>query len=200
MKLNEKIIYYRKKTGMSQIDLADVMGVSRQTISKWETAESNPEINKLPALAKALNVSIDWLLSEEDIVEETETETEESSQTIHIDSQQYPEWIEHLPKFALGMVKKYGWLYGAYTAAGGAFFALFGVFARVLSHNFIFGRNSNLLEPFSYGSYYDPFAEINQQAWTGFSAITGLAIAIGVGIMIYGIVIAIALKNWGDKQ
>lgn len=40
MKLNEKIIYSRKKTGMSQIDLADVLGVSRQTVSKWETGVS----------------------------------------------------------------------------------------------------------------------------------------------------------------
>ena len=40
MKLNEKIIYCRKKAGMSQIDLADALGVSRQSVSKWETGVS----------------------------------------------------------------------------------------------------------------------------------------------------------------
>ena len=40
MKLCEKIAYYRKKAGMSQIDLADAMEVSRQSVSKWETGDS----------------------------------------------------------------------------------------------------------------------------------------------------------------
>ena len=48
MKLNEKIIYCRKKAGLSQLDLADLLGVSRQSVSKWETGESNPEITKIP--------------------------------------------------------------------------------------------------------------------------------------------------------
>ncbi len=40
MKINEKIMTARKKAGMSQIDLADMMGVSRQSVSKWETGVS----------------------------------------------------------------------------------------------------------------------------------------------------------------
>ena len=40
MKLNEKIIYCRKKAGLSQLDLADLLGVSRQSVSKWETGVS----------------------------------------------------------------------------------------------------------------------------------------------------------------
>ena len=40
MNLSEKILYCRKKAGMSQLDLADALGVSRQAVSKWETGDS----------------------------------------------------------------------------------------------------------------------------------------------------------------
>ena len=41
MNLSEKILYCRKKAGMSQLDLADALGVSRQAVSKWETGVSH---------------------------------------------------------------------------------------------------------------------------------------------------------------
>ncbi len=199
MKLGEKIMYARKKAGMSQIDLADILGVSRQSISKWETNESNPDISKLTTIAKTLNVSTDWLLSEEDITQD-EIRTEEEDNAF-ADQKQYPEWVDRLPKFAVGMVKKYGWLYGARTAVGGLFFTLFGIFTRIMSHNFIFG-SSNSFDPFTGGFEYsyDPFAEVHQKAWSGFSAITGFAIAIGIVTTIFGVVLAVSLKNWGSKN
>ena len=40
MKLNEKITYCRKKAGLSQLELANLLGVSRQSVSKWETGVS----------------------------------------------------------------------------------------------------------------------------------------------------------------
>lgn len=66
MHLHEKIYYYRKKAGLSQDALAEKLGVSRQAISKWETAESVPETGKLMALAAALGIKVDTLLSEDD--------------------------------------------------------------------------------------------------------------------------------------
>ena len=66
MKLSEKIIYCRKKAGLSQLDLADKLGVSRQSVSKWETGESNPDVTKIPLLAKEFGISADWLLSEDE--------------------------------------------------------------------------------------------------------------------------------------
>ena len=64
MKLHEKIYYYRKKAGLSQDALAEQLGISRQAVSKWETGESVPETGKLAALASALGITVDWLLSE----------------------------------------------------------------------------------------------------------------------------------------
>lgn len=79
MNLNEKIIYARKKKGMSQLDLADQLQVSRQAISKWETGEANPEITNLKSLANVLEVSVDWLLGDEEPVENQPVETKKSS-------------------------------------------------------------------------------------------------------------------------
>ena len=197
MKLNEKIIYSRKKAGMSQIDLADALGVSRQSVSKWETGESNPDITKLPAIAKVLNVSIDWLLSDEDPMEDNSAATDTAE--IQKDSA-YPEWVEHLPKLISDLIKKLGWIYGVYIAIGGFIFTLFGIFARVMAHNFIFGSSQSFNQ--LSGGYYETgnsFMDINNQAWSGFSAITGFVIFMGIAITLFGVVLAVSLKKWGHK-
>lgn len=66
MKLNEKILYYRKKAGLSQEALAAKTGVSRQAVSKWELGDTVPELEKLVALAKAFGVTTDELLGLEE--------------------------------------------------------------------------------------------------------------------------------------
>ncbi|MGE5496020.1 MAG: helix-turn-helix domain-containing protein [Burkholderiales bacterium] len=62
MTLGERIQQLRKSVGLSQEQLADLTGVSRQAISKWETDQSAPEIDKLLALSRAFSVSTDELL------------------------------------------------------------------------------------------------------------------------------------------
>jgi transcriptional regulator with XRE-family HTH domain len=52
----------RKARGMSQEDLADAVGVSRQAVSKWESGQSYPEMDKLVALSELFNVSLDYLV------------------------------------------------------------------------------------------------------------------------------------------
>ena len=64
MELGEKIQISRKKKGMSQEDLANVLNVSRQAVQKWESGVSNPELNKVIELGRVLDVSLDWLLGE----------------------------------------------------------------------------------------------------------------------------------------
>ena len=78
MKLHEKIYYCRKKAGLSQEALAEKIGVSRQAISKWETGEATPELNKLPLLTSTFGVTYDWLLTDGD--EETETTVSDHSE------------------------------------------------------------------------------------------------------------------------
>lgn len=65
MTFGEKIYKLRKENGLSQEDLADKLKVSRQSISKWETDCGYPETEKIIKLAKIFNVTIDYLLVED---------------------------------------------------------------------------------------------------------------------------------------
>ena len=64
MHINQNIAYYRKLCGYTQEQLAERIGVTGQSVSKWENAISNPDISVLPDLAKALGVDINTLFAE----------------------------------------------------------------------------------------------------------------------------------------
>ena len=59
----------RKKNNLSQEELAEKIGVSRQAVSKWERAEASPDTDNLILLSRLYNVSLDELLSTEEPVE-----------------------------------------------------------------------------------------------------------------------------------
>ena len=59
LRLGEKILIERKKSGLSQGQLADMLGVTRQSVSKWESGAAVPELAKLVALAEVFGVSLD---------------------------------------------------------------------------------------------------------------------------------------------
>lgn len=76
MKLYEKIIKLRKEKGLSQEEFGNAINVSRQAISKWESAQTKPDIDKLKEIAKFFDVSYDYLLNDGiDNIEETKKET-----------------------------------------------------------------------------------------------------------------------------
>lgn len=68
MTLGEKIREARKRSGLSQEQLAEKMCVSRSAVAKWETDKGLPDIGNLKTLGKLLNVSVDSLLDEEQTV------------------------------------------------------------------------------------------------------------------------------------
>lgn len=70
MKFEEKLMTLRKEKGWSQEELSNKIGVSRQTISKWESAQTTPELNKLRELSKIFEISIDELVKENEEKEE----------------------------------------------------------------------------------------------------------------------------------
>lgn len=72
MILADKIMHLRKKNGWSQEELAGKLGVSRQSVSKWESAVSIPELDKILQLSEIFEVSTDFLLKD-DMVEEIYT-------------------------------------------------------------------------------------------------------------------------------
>ena len=65
MKFDEKLMSLRKAKGWSQEELANKIGVSRQTISKWESSQTIPDMNKLMELSKIFEISVDELINEE---------------------------------------------------------------------------------------------------------------------------------------
>lgn len=66
----ERLYEERRKKGYSQEELANLCNVSRQAVSKWESGQSLPDSDKLVALSRALGVSIDYLLDNEDMSEQ----------------------------------------------------------------------------------------------------------------------------------
>lgn len=62
MNLSTKIYELRKAKGMSQEKLAELVGVSRQSISKWESGETIPELERLVELSRIFEVTTDYLL------------------------------------------------------------------------------------------------------------------------------------------
>lgn len=65
MIIGEKISLLRRKNGWSQEDLADKMDVSRQSVSKWESAASIPDMNRILEMSRIFDVSCDYLLKDE---------------------------------------------------------------------------------------------------------------------------------------
>ncbi len=75
MTISERLYNLRKDKKISQEELANILGVSRQTISKWETGESTPDFDKIVPLCEYFKITSDELLSgKKDIIEADKTE------------------------------------------------------------------------------------------------------------------------------
>lgn len=74
MNLSEKIFNERRKLGLSQEQFAEKMQISRQAVSKWESGQSTPDLDKIVLMSQIFGVSTDYLLKETvDMVENTES-------------------------------------------------------------------------------------------------------------------------------
>ena len=62
IRINEQIAFLRKQKGLTQEELAQTLGVTNQAVSKWESAQSCPDIQLIPDIAKIFDVSVDELL------------------------------------------------------------------------------------------------------------------------------------------
>lgn len=83
--LSERIHQFRRKCGLSQEQLAEKIGVSRQAVSKWESGTSTPELEKLIALSACFHITLDELVREPESAEdrkETPEQTKMSKGTV----------------------------------------------------------------------------------------------------------------------
>ena len=81
MTFGEKLKEARKEAGLSQEQFAEKMSVSRSAIAKWESDKGMPDVNNLKAIAQLLNISLDYLLDEDEKLSFNETK-----ETVDLDS------------------------------------------------------------------------------------------------------------------
>ena len=208
MKLHEKIYYYRKKAGLSQDSLAEKLGVSRQAVSKWETAESVPETGKLLALAAALGITVDELLSESAPEEDGGPRQASDAGCFTYDGgaqtqpDSSPDWLESLPKYLRGAAKRWGWLAGVYVALSGLPLVIVGTLASVISNRMLGSFNDftgsvlwgGLGSTVTVDGMELPISG-SSQFFNPVAAVGSVMIVIGVALRVAGAALAIFLKK-----
>lgn len=80
--IGKKILELRKKNNLSQEELAEVVGVSRQTISNWELDETAPDLKQIQKLVSVFNFSVDELIGNENVLLKKVNNTENNSRLI----------------------------------------------------------------------------------------------------------------------
>ena len=113
MTIGQKIAQLRKEHHLSQEELGNQLGVSRQAIYKWESDASLPEIEKLIALSRLFSVSVGWLLGVEDLPQ-ADANTAGAGETDELTAQQLKmveeitaRYLEAQPKLQPGKWKKF---------------------------------------------------------------------------------------------
>lgn len=132
MKLAEKIYQERRKLGLSQEQFAERMDISRQAVSKWESGQSMPDLDKIVAMSQIFGVSTDYLLKEdetvsEEVFDEVESDTyQELEPEAATSSQGMPESLQEL---SIDEIASYQTTYMTSTKriALGVFLCIFGV-------------------------------------------------------------------------
>lgn len=108
MILADKIITLRKKNGWSQEELAEKVGVSRQAISKWESAQSVPDLDKILRMSEIFGVTTDFLLKDEMETEEYTGSTAEDSPLRAVSMEEANDYLAYKKtasvKIALGVL------------------------------------------------------------------------------------------------
>ena len=79
MNLGEKLIKLRKDKNLSQEEVAEKLGVTRQTISKWETNESTPDLNKIVPICNLYDITTEELLTDKKIVKKENNKVKNQS-------------------------------------------------------------------------------------------------------------------------
>lgn len=87
MNMADRIQYLRKTKGISQEELADKIGVSRQAVSKWESEQSTPELEKVIIMSDYFDVTTDYILKGiEPVVDKEQKNREFASKVLYISS------------------------------------------------------------------------------------------------------------------
>ena len=100
MNLGNNLFQARKKAGLSQEEVASKLGVSRQTISKWETDETLPDIYQSKKLSKLYHLSLDELIEFDIDVKEIEEAIENTDEKVEAKIDWTNAWSKKYPVLA----------------------------------------------------------------------------------------------------
>ena len=100
MEIGNKIKQLRYKAGLTQEQLASKLGISAQSISKWEGAQSVPDLEKILKLCEVFGVSTDYLLKDEMEVEEVKEDVYEPLKVKHISAEFANDYMDQKKKVA----------------------------------------------------------------------------------------------------
>jgi transcriptional regulator with XRE-family HTH domain len=162
MNLGDRIQQLRKGIGLSQEQLAEIIGVSRQAISKWETDQSSPDLDKIVLLCNTFSVSADELLG---------TRDDNSKDTVQIES--------YIRTNLLKRLLSIGWIS-----------SLTGVILLIVEFiSLYFIKNMEIQSAISRGAGYRPdtWYYASQFPMSVIIIITIIVIVIGVAISIYSL-------------
>ena len=207
MTLGEKIQELRRRNGMSQDTLAEMLDVSRQAVSKWERDEAVPETDKIIRIAKAFSVSTDYLLLEEP--------PQPQPQPAFSPMPRHTSTGERIERF----VRRHGYKTGYILMAVGTLVCVIGLLVLCLMPGFgsgIFdtfqGTTDSMLDAFPGNSFgnvpgfggmqdaFDQQVDQMESMWSGSTLVMALIFAIptllvGIGLIVLGIVIVVKGKK-----
>ena len=105
MNLGNSLFHARKRCGLSQEDLAEKLGISRQTVSKWETDETIPDIRQSKKMAALYKISLDELIEFDvdvkeiqEMIDQTNEETEKKIDWTNAWGKKYPVLLQYQNK------------------------------------------------------------------------------------------------------
>lgn len=222
MKLNEKILYYRRAAKLSQEELAAQVGVSRQAVSKWELGDATPEVDKLLALARAFGVTTDELLSEAAPAGSKEqTPPPEEPPAYAAPNAPAGDTFDKATGLIGRLIQRYGWLFGVRVALSGLGVTVIGALAR-WGFGAMFGTAGQMMDGMGgFGSMggveFSPgtppelqrqiLEELGMASASPFGGLEGFVLGfatvilvIGVLTMITGAVLAAYLYQKGNKK
>lgn len=216
MKLNEKILSYRKAARLSQEELAAQVGVSRQAVSKWELGDATPEVDKLVALARAFGVTTDELLSGDEPVQKDAQPAQEPAQSPPDVAPPAGDSFDRATGWLGRMIGRYGWLLGIRIALSGLGFLLVGALAR-WGFGAMFSTTGQLMGGFGEVTFSPGTSKAMQEAILAemglgaqaspFSGVEGfflgfanVLIVLGLLTLISGVVLAVVLYQKGKNR
>lgn len=132
MTLAEKIMDLRKRAGLSQEDLANELGVTRQSVSKWESTSATPDVAKIVQMSKLFGVSTDYLLKD-DLDDEINANSDQPGLTEKTNDKVFEESRRSFSKAYWGVITAVYLVYSFLTSDWGVSWLIYPVAAAVFA-------------------------------------------------------------------